>query len=205
MKSILAQQLGMCFVTGIPWLDFPTEVVHPVLYIQGEIDRGLFKVRVEQMGKGLYIPPKTLFFETRMHWPLNHLGPQKELLGWVQQLSPKVIILDPAYRFLSSQAEESIEGLLNFLDALIYQNGVTIVLIHHSRKPRSSPQGQLIDMGGSEIRGPLYEQWADSIVRVTGDITSDYKFLDFELRHAQWMVPVTRIMLNRTRLWMERS
>ena len=58
-KSVLAQQLSMCLVLGIPWIGFHT-VKCSVLYVQAEISELLFKDRVMSMGAGKTIPPGTL-------------------------------------------------------------------------------------------------------------------------------------------------
>ncbi len=199
-KSLLAQQLGICFVTGTPWLGYDVEP-SKVLYVQGEISKIPFKGRVLKMGSQYKIPPQQLLFSSQFNMKLDRDSDMKELEGEIAKRKPNILMIDPAYKFLVTQTEDSISRFLGFLDYLIDAHHMCIILIHHSRKPRTNPTGQLIDMGGSELRGPLYEQWADSIIRVTGDITSDYRVLDFELRHAQFLMNPITIKLDRGSLW----
>lgn len=199
-KSLLAQQLAICFVTGMPWLGYNVEP-SKVLYIQGEISRIPFKGRIVKMGGNYKIPPQQLFFSSQFNMKLDRDSDQQDLEKEIVKRKPTILMIDPAYKFTLTQNEDSISRLLGYLDYLIDAHKICVILIHHSRKPRTNPTGQLIDMGGSELRGPLYEMWADSIIRVTGDIASDYRQLDFELRHAQHMINPITIKLDRPTLW----
>ena len=64
--------------------------------------------------------------------------------------------------------------------------------------------GDIVDQGGSELRGPVIEQWADSIIRIQGSLDSDERVLDFELRHAEQMIAPITVKLDRQRLWFMR-
>ncbi len=199
-KSLLAQQLAICFTIGIPWLGYNLEP-SKVLYVQGEISKIPFKGRLMKMASQYKIPPQHLFLSSEFNMKLDRDSDMKDLEKEIAKRQPKILMIDPAYKFLVTQAEESISKFLSFLDYLITAYHLCVIVIHHSRKPRTNPAGQLIDMGGSELRGPLYEQWADSIMRVTGDITSDYRTIDFELRHASFLLNPITIKLDRPTLW----
>ena len=63
--------------------------------------------------------------------------------------------------------------------------------------------GGIVDMGGFELRGPIIEQWADGIIRLTGDLASDVRILQFELRHAVNQLLPKQIVMNRQHLWFD--
>lgn len=199
-KSLLAQQMAICFVLGIPWLGYNLEP-SKVLYVQGEISKIPFKGRILKMGSQYRIPAQQLLFASEFNMKLDRDSDMKDLEKEIIKRQPKILMIDPAYKFLVTQAEDSISKFLSFLDYLISTYHICVILIHHSRKPKTNPSGQIIDMGGSELRGPLYEQWADSILRITGDITSDYRNIDFELRHASFLLNPITIKLDRATLW----
>ena len=64
------------------------------------------------------------------------------------------------------------------------------------------------DFGGNELRGPLIEQWADSILRLRGDVmgvNADDRLLDFELRNATKLIDPIGLKWNRNLVWFTRT
>ena len=202
-KSLLAQQLCFCLGAGIPWIGFST-TPSKVLYIQSEISRFPFRMRLIPMGRNQTVPPKTIYFVTEFGLKLDREQGLKDLFAAVDKVTPDVLILDPLYKFMTISDESAIQRTLDGLDQLMSQRHITTVIIHHSRKPHLSSNGQVVDMGGAELRGPLLEQWADSILRIRGNIATDYRTMDFELRNATALIPPIDIQLNRQRLWFSR-
>lgn len=200
MKSVLGVQMAACISSGTPWLREPTSEL-TTLYIQTEIPKPYFHHRIVQMGQNIVVKPKTLFFSSAFNIKLDQQKGQQEILAGVNKIKPNVIILDPFYKLLSSQREDNIQVGLEFLDLLKSLN-ITVILIHHARKSNRDGNG---DQGGNEIRGPLLEQWADSLIRVSGNLDSDVRILDFELRHSTKSVPPMALTLDRSKLWFVRQ
>lgn len=201
-KSILAQQLCFCLVTGLPWLGFDV-TRSKVLYIQAEISEVLFRSRLMDMGKRSTVPPNMFDLSTVTGFHLDKPSAQADLLKAVAQLQPDVLIIDPKYKFVSSNDENSIIRFTDVVDEVILKHHCTVVVIEHSRKPKISAQGAVVDMGGFELRGPIIEQWADGIIRLTGDLASDLRVLQFELRHAVNQILPRQLNLNRTTFWFD--
>lgn len=201
-KSLVAQQLAFCVAAGHPWLGFAV-TQGTVMYIQGEISRNAFHGRVLKMTGNVLAPANKLFFSTKFGLYLNLRGAASELGGALEKYKPNLLILDPLYRLVSHPDELSLLSFVAAIDSLIERHHFSIVLVHHSRKPRIGPQG-IMDMGGWELRGPVIEQWADSIIHMRGNPLDDNRTLDFELRHGVNQLNPIEIMLNRQRLWFNR-
>jgi RecA-family ATPase len=199
-KSVLAQQITFCLVMGIPWLGFPVKT-SSVLYLQAEISEVLFKSRMEKMGAGKPIPQDKLHTATISGFHLDKGAAASDLFQAVDHYKPNIVIIDPKYKFVSSNDENSIIHFTDAIDQIILKYGVAVVVIEHSRKPKMSNQGSIVDMGGFELRGPIIEQWADSIIRLKGDLSSDLRIMEFELRHAVNMLPAKQLVLDRNSLW----
>lgn len=200
-KSILAQQLAFCLSLGFGWLGFHT-TERKVLYVQSEISKNLFRDRVASMSRSVgVVPPDRLFFSTAFGLHLDRPVAAQQLEQAIKRIKPEVLILDPKYKLIGSNDENSIIRFTDTLDRLIAAYGLTVIVIEHSRKPRMASTGTIIDMGGYELRGPIIEQWADSLIRLRGELTSDDRFLEFELRHSPQLQPPVHIHLDRNHLW----
>lgn len=202
-KSVVAQQLAFCVAVGTQWLGFPTERM-VVGYVQGEVPRPMFRLRTLKMGRNQTVPDGYLYFMTDMTLKLDRDSGMKDLCHNIETIKAQLLIVDPIWKFTSGSEEANLLHFTDNMDYLIKHYGMTIVLIHHARKEKSTMAGDVIDQGGSELRGPVLEAWADGIIRIRGDIESDERTLDFELRHAEQFVPRMDIKLDRSRLWFAR-
>jgi RecA-family ATPase len=202
-KSVLAQQLAFCLSVGTQWIGFPTERL-VVGYVQAEVPRPMFRLRTIKMGSNQTVPNNTLYFMTNSTIKLDRDSGMKDLIRNVEKVNPKVLIIDPIYKFTTGSEESTLLHFVDNMDLLISKYGMTIVLVHHSRKPKMALSGDIVDQGGSELRGPVIEQWADSIIRIQGSLDSDERVLDFELRHAEQMIAPITVKLDRQRLWFMR-
>lgn len=197
-KSILAQQLAFCVAAGQPWLGFNTLPMR-VLYIQGEISRYMFHARVVQMATKFPIGQNTLYFATEFGFKLDKATFKDDMHRVIDKLGTNMLFVDPMYKFISSSEEMSIMRFTDALDEAMHAHNQTIVLVHHSRKTQITSTGP-VDMGGAELRGPLVEQWADSIVRVRGDIDTPYRVMDFELRNGPPLAEIN-LELDTQAMW----
>lgn len=202
-KSIFVQQLGFCIVNGAPFMDIKTQQSR-VLYIQSEISRWLFNQRVLKMGMNMSVAPRSYFLSTEFHLKLDKQDGLVELHKVVDKVKPDVLILDPLYKLISSPDELSILRAIDSLDSILERHHCAVVIVHHSRKPKTTATGSPIDLGGAELRGPLLEGWADSLLRIRGDPTTLERTLEFELRHSTTQLPRINMVLDQQRLWIDR-
>ena len=202
-KSMLAKQLAFCLATGKPWLGFTT-TKKKVIYIQSEISPYLLEQRVKSMLVNVgAIDPQSLAIATNFKLKIDTPQGEAQIKADIKRSGAEVVILDPLYRLLSSQDERSIDAALTVCDGL-KEEGKTIVIVHHARKAMRTIGGDG-DFGGNEIRGPLIEQWADSILRLRGDVQEDERLLDFELRNATQRVDPIGLKWDRNLVWFTRT
>ena len=162
-KSMLVKQLAFCLVTGRPWLGFAT-TKKKVLYIQAEISPQQLEVRLRKMRQNVPpVDPRTLATLTNFKLKIDTPQGRTDLFKYIGEAKAEVIILDPLYRLISSQEEKSIQAAIDVCDEL-KEAKKTIVVVHHARKAVRAQDG--IDLGGNELRGPLLEMWADSILQI---------------------------------------
>ncbi len=202
-KSLIIQQLAFCSSVGAPWLGFNTSMSR-VLYIQGEISKFPFKLRIAQMSQNITVPPQNLFFSTNFNLKLDKHSGVLELEAALKRTQATFLILDPMYKMITASDESSIQRFVDNIDNIIATYNISVAIVHHSRKSHITQQGGVIDMGGAELRGPLFEQWADSIIRIRGNIDTDERTMTFELRHAVSLLPPISLLMDRKRLWFNR-
>ena len=203
-KSLIAQQLVLCIVTGTPWFNFPT-TQRRILYIQAEIPKASFRGRLIQMGKNFpAIPHGLALFSTTFITKLDRDAGRSTVLKAVTKFQPHITVFDPMGRFQSSSGEDSVIKVLDLADELKFNHQQTVIIIHHARKPRVNSVGNVLDAGGGELRGPLIEAWADSIIRIQGNIDTDLRSISFELRNAPQLIQPFNIELDRSKLWFSR-
>jgi len=197
-KTVITNQLAVCLATGESWLGFKVKHVR-VLYIQAEVPRAEFHKRVMKMCQGRAIPKDRLLFSTTYTTKLDSPNGRKEILTAVGKYKPDVTILDPLQRFITTSDENAMLRLLYVADELKSAYNQTVIIVHHARKPQDT-----YDAGGAELRGPHIEGWADSIIRVVGNITTDTRKLIFELRNAEQLLPSINVELDRNKLWINK-
>jgi predicted ATP-dependent serine protease len=157
------------------------------------------------MGNNQVVPMNSLFFSTSMPSPkLDREVGLKLLCAGIEKVQPDVLIIDPVYKFTSDSSESVLLRFTDNMDYLIQHYGLSLILVHHARKPGTTPTGEEINQGGSELRGPVLEQWADGIIRITGELNSYDRTLDFELRHAETIQGPINIRLDPNKLWFSR-
>lgn len=201
-KSMLALQTAFCIATGKPWLGYTT-TKKKVIYIQGEISPYFLEQRIKAMQHNVgLVDPQSLAISTNFKLKIDTQQGIAQIKADVQRSGADVVILDPLYRLLSSQDERSIAIALDTCNELKSDNK-TVIVIHHARKAARSTTE--IDFGGNELRGPLIEQWADSILRLRGDVMQDERLLDFELRNATQRVDPIGLTWDRNLVWFTRN
>lgn len=203
-KSALALQLAISLSLGWPFLGFPV-VQTKVYYVQAEIAEWALQRRVQSM-TGWFSPPialSNIWFLTNPALHLDTAPGVKYMENLLKRNNPDVLILDPKYRLMLGGNEESVKAFITNIDYLRDQFGLTIILVDHARKPITNNRGGVTDLGGSELRGPLIEMWADGIARLTGDIDTNERVLAFsQMRNAPGAIPYRVLeMEQQTKFW----
>ena len=162
MKSMLAQRLAICLANGEPWIGFDTLPQGvPVLYLQLEIPAPLMQKRLLKTGK---VKLKQQLFLWNEHFLKidNDVG-LKRLAEQVKLLKPAVLIIDPVYKVVGGDllSTQHIQQLVDYIDLLIADCNVAVVMVHHTRK------GIFEDWGSDDMLGSvIFSAWADSVIKI---------------------------------------
>jgi hypothetical protein len=114
---------------------------------------------------------------------------QKRLYSTVEQLKPRLLLLDPMVRLhrLDENNARDIAGFLGFLRELERSFGVSIVLTHHSGKRGTSRPGQGL-RGSSDLHAygdsNLYLSRRDDVIEVVVEHRSASAIDPFRMRLA---------------------
>ena len=178
-KSYLATQLARVIGAGDEFLGKTTEQ-GVVLYIQSELGHRILQDRMLSTGKDY----ENVVVGTIFSLKIDSDGGKETLLRAIESIKPNVIILDPLYKMINGdendtqEMRQTIDTLDELLDAGAEQD-MSLVVIHHT--------GKDITRGG---RGSsVIEDWADSYVEMR-KISKDGEPLTIRLtpkalRHAE--------------------
>ena len=185
MKSMLIQHLGLCLAKGEPWLGI--QVHGPglkVLYLQLEIPEKLLHRRLLKMLGGELETKQDILFWTEHVLKLDTNDGMRVLENWLKVHKPDVLIIDPLYKVLSVNMSDNhaINHVLDELDRIIEEYGVSIVLVTHSRKPGAN-EGETWGTDNM-LGGVLLSAWGDSVLEVTRDNDALRVSMDV-VRHAE--------------------
>jgi RecA-family ATPase len=219
-KSQLAMHTAFCIASGVNWLGFSTRKC-VVLKVQTELPKGEERARIDKYSMSLAMSgraeiafPANLFLETEVFLKLDTAIGLSSLEKEVDEISKKfkewhmVLILDPLYKMLSGNINDNY-ALQKFLDNMDFMLGrhprMSVVIVHHSHKPRYSDAGQLIDEGADASTGGRYLQnWCDTMAtcQLLNPKTGKNKVrMDFALvRCAEEQLPLLDIKWSRATL-----
>lgn len=197
-KSLVLNQLALSVIHGMDWMGFKTNQKR-VLYLNFEVGHKAWQVRLRKYckGTGLVLSDQLLLVSNLMGLRLDTSEGQVELEKLVSVHKPHLLILDPFYKVISvsSGGEENVIVCTDFLDKLIYNWGLSVLICHHSRKTKVTQAGT-IDLGSQEMMGGHLARWVDSIISLVPVATDKVK-LEFESRHAEDIIKPVNLALNR--------
>jgi len=152
-KSFLAVQLARCIGAGEPFLGIPTSKGR-VLYIQFELGPKVLQGRLIATGQAY----EDVYVGTSFSMMLDRAEGQDALRREIEAVQPEVLILDPLYKAMAGDENESsdMKVVCNFLDTLIEDYKLSILLLHHTGK--DTTRG---GRGSSVLEG-----WVDSYIRM---------------------------------------
>jgi len=161
-KSFLALDLAVSVASGAPCLRrFAVHRPGPVLLFPAEDSLSVVRSRLEWVCTLAQVSFETLPVEVitapvlRLDLPLD----RQRLTQTVQELQPRLLILDPMIRLhrVDENDASQIGGLLSYLRQLQRQFQLAVLLVHHARKDgHPTRPGQAL-RGSSELHG-----WGDS-------------------------------------------
>jgi len=153
-KSTLCIQMSRCIGVGLPFLGLST-VQGRVLYFQHELGMEVLQQRMNDTGQTY----DDVYVATTFSMKLDTEAGQRQMLAEVDSVRPDVLIIDPFYKVLKGDENESLDVrvVLDFLDTLTDEPyKCSIVLIHHP--------GKDIEKGG---RGSsVLEDWVDAYIEM---------------------------------------
>ena len=152
-KSRLCLQLARCVGAEEGFLGLPT-TKGKVLYAQFEMGEEILQARLKETKKEY----ENVFVGTTFSMKLDLESGQKQLWRALDAVEPNVLILDPWYKAIVGDENESqdMRKAVDFLDATIEGFNCSIVIVHHAGKDLSK-RGR-----GSSV----LEDWVDSYIQM---------------------------------------
>ncbi len=195
-KSIILNQLALSVIHGRDWFGFKTNTKR-VMYMNFEVGhRGWqYRLRKYSKGAGVALSSNLLLVSDLMGIRLDTPAGQAELEKIIAIHTPHLLILDPFFKVTSSTAEENVFACVDFLDKLIFNYGLSVLICHHARKSKITASG-VIDLGSQEMMGGHLARWVDSIISLS-PVAEDKVKLEFELRHGEDQIKPINLALNR--------
>lgn len=155
-KSFLCLQMARCIGQGLDFLGMRTSRAR-VLYLQFELGVSVLQQRMASVA----LPYENVYVGTTFSMKLDIRGGKEQLRTTLDAIQPNVLILDPFYKMISGDENESkdVRVILEFLDSLLEEysaNNFSIFIIHHTGKDEKR--------GG---RGSsVLEDWVDSYLQM---------------------------------------
>ena len=152
-KSYLSIQIARHIGIGEAIFGIPVNQGR-VLYIQFELGAEVLQARFKSTG----FDYDNVYVGTHFSLKLDKTAGQKYLEQAIDAIEPNVLILDPLYKAITGDENESSDmaKVCDYLDSLIEAFGISILVIHHSGKDPSR--------GG---RGSsILEDWVDSLIEL---------------------------------------
>jgi len=161
-KSFLALDIAVSVASGQPCLrQYPVSRPGSVRLFPAEDALPVVRQRLEGIAAAAQVPFAAMPVEviTAPSLRLDTPADCQRLANTVQQLQPRLLILDPLIRLHRVEENDAtqIAALLSFLRQLQRQFQLAVLLVHHARKDaHASRPGQAL-RGSSELHG-----WGDS-------------------------------------------
>jgi RecA-family ATPase len=198
-KSTICLQIANCIGSGEPFFGQAT-TKGKVLYIQLELGEEVLQKRMMQTGQEYENVWVGTTFTMKLDTPplrgpngTELRGGQKLLVDAMEAVQPNVLIIDPWYKAITGDENEShdVMPILDFLDSVIEGFNCSILLIHHAGKDISK-RGR-----GSSV----LEDWVDSYLQLK-KISKDPEQLKVQLkpiflRHAASEEPIEAVLTDK--------
>lgn len=189
-KSVQATDLALSVASGVPFLNsFPVEQTGAVLYIQEENGKQTVQDRVHKIAaaKGIFAMQHVpIYFINNAGLNFQTKQSRALLEQSIEQLNPKLVILDPVYMLFGNVDENSakeVGDILRWLTSLRNKYGCGLLLCHHYNKGTGSTNAT---RGGQRIRGTgAFHAWVESALYIMATDTPNKVKVDREFRAFQ--------------------
>lgn len=203
-KSMLAMDMALCIAKGRPWFNHATSKV-PVFSLQIEVAKAAYQNRLLKYTKHNDCLSSNLFVATEHYIKIDSSFGMNDLDKAIKLCSPKVVIIDPLYKVISGDLNDS-RDVVKFednIDILIDKYHCAFIIVHHEHKMRFDSDGNRVRQGAEAMTGSqMIANWADSVIGVEVT-TSDYEnpvelTITFTaLRNAEYFPKPINILINR--------
>ena len=183
-KSLVLNQLAISVIHGTDWFGFKTNQKR-VLYMNFEVGHKGWQTRLRKYCNrtGLVLNDNLLLVSDLMGMRLDIPAGQAEMEKLVSVHKPHLVIFDPFYKIVTALDEEHAILGTDFLDKLIFNYGISVLLCHHARKTRVTTGG-IVELGSQEMMGGHLARWVDSIISLM-PVAQDKVKMEFECRHSE--------------------
>jgi len=174
-KSIIATQIGQELSIGCKILDkFNCKKPQRVLYIQEEIGPKSYQERLEKV-MTFYQVSDTFFHLSSTSFTFEDASLIVKLKSFIKQEKIDIVIFDPLFKIHARRENDPTEmaQLFNAMDRIINELGVSVIIVHHLRKPFMTYKGEIISMGAMDFRGAVIASWADTLALLEETNTED--------------------------------
>ena len=157
----MGQELSM----GIKILNkFECKRPQRVLYIQEEIGPRSYQIRLEKI-ISFYKKSDTFWHLSSTSFTFEDNVLIVKLKSFILQNKIDIVIFDPLYKIHARRENDPTEmaQLFHTMDRLINECGISVIIVHHLRKPFMTYKGELISMGAMDFRGAVIASWADTL------------------------------------------
>jgi len=202
-KSVLCTQIGIELSRGLKVVDTFSCIKVNVLYIQEEIGPRSYQDRLAKV--------RTHYQNTGNFWVISSAGfsfddPRLLILlkQYIKQYKIDVVMIDPLYKVHGRRENDTTElsQLVQLIDRIINEFDVSVVLVHHLRKPFVTYRGDSVDQGAMDFRGStVIPAWADTMIRLEEIKSKNRVSMSFlKARNAPAEIPGIDLFLDRDRL-----
>ena len=174
-KSVLALQLACCLTKAQP-LFGKLAIPRPrtVLYMQFEGTRVGTQRRLISMGQAIPMEKNNFLHLFAAGIAMDTEEGYRKIITMLDEhsLSPDVFIIDPLYMCLSGGlcSEQSARSFIQTVRRLIDKYDATILIAHHTHRPKADEFGRPIDEGDNAIFGSfVWKAFADHTLLLTKD------------------------------------
>lgn len=212
-KSITAVHTAFVLSEGSDWLGHKTKQSTTFVY-QVEMPRAVQWRRISKYSCALQqnCNHSNLFFETSLSNQIDNsygFAALEKSVNEVRARSPNshlVVFLDPMSKLMGGSAADELDTkkFINNVDLLRARYGCTVVIVHHSRKLKTSSDGEVIDLGAEDMFGGELIKWCDTAIRTkvinpfAGSNRVQFQFV--KTRHAETFINNLEVEWNKQTL-----
>ncbi|MFC1804296.1 AAA family ATPase [Candidatus Omnitrophota bacterium] len=194
-KSLIALNLAVSLASGLPYLGFEIPEKKKVLYLNFEISPRNLQKRLKRILEYRGLEAGELFLDTIFWFDINNNDSFERLREALGGGKYDVLIIDCMYKVHSGDenSEQETKRVLDRLDLLIQEFGISVVLIHHHNKGDRR--------GTQRMRGStVIPAWVDTAINLSkkGKVIK----MDFDkVRNGEQ--PESIIIAINDQLWLE--